>query len=116
MQGAILSVHLKKGVWQAEKNLEQMTTLSWWDCRDCSIILQCYKHHVFNNWSLYATRLRDILNEWLTAAFCAFVRSDISVATMLRSVYCEQGTLRCCGRTYKLCVGEVLRGGIRMAR
>ena len=27
-----------------------------------------------------------------------------------------QGTLRCCGRTDKLCVGEILRGGTRMPR
>ena len=35
---------------------------------------------------------------------------------MLRTEPCEQGTLQCCGRTDKLCVGEVLRGGIRMPR
>ena len=35
---------------------------------------------------------------------------------MLRTVYWEQSTLRCCGRTDKLCVGEVLRGGIRTPR
>ena len=29
---------------------------------------------------------------------------------------CEQGTLRCYGRTDKLCVGEVLRGDIRVLR
>ena len=29
---------------------------------------------------------------------------------------CEQGTLRCYGRTEKLCVGEVLSCGIRMPR
>ena len=32
------------------------------------------------------------------------------------TVLCEQGTLRCCGRTDKLCVGEILRGDIRVLR
>ena len=62
------------------------------------------------------TGVRDILNEWLTSAYCAFARSDISLDTMLRTELCEQGTLRCCARTDKLCVGEIRRGSIGMPR
>ena len=52
-------------------------------------------------------------NSWFEEVTCC---DCIPVALVLRTVYCEQGTLRCCGRTYKLCVGEVLRGGIRIPR
>ena len=35
---------------------------------------------------------------------------------LLRAENCEQGTLRCCGRTDKLYVGGILGGGIIMLR
>ena len=32
--------------------------------------------------------------------------------TILRTELCELGTLRCCGRTDKLCIGGILGGGL----
>ena len=59
----------------------------------------------------------DFLNEWLAEAYCAFVRSDISrVEHHVVELSSVQGTLQCCGRTEKLCVGGILRGGTRMPR
>ena len=60
------------------------------------------------------------LNEWLVATYRAFVRADSSridsilgLDTMLRNEDCEQGSLRCNGRTYKLCVRRDTVGGTR---
>ena len=81
MQGAVLSVHLENGVRYEKKNEKKniaklMCAAVWWECRDYSLILQCYKRSILLY--MYGTGVGDTLNEWMTAAFWSFVRSDIS--------------------------------------
>ena len=72
--------------------------------------------HPWNNFAT-ATLLQfgDKIFVSLNCLIC-FIKEKTRASTLLRTEDYRQGTLRCRGRTYKLCVGEILGGGLKMSR